>query len=200
MINKFLIAIPVRDFINPMSRLDNILSTSNRIKLSKAMLLNIVQSFQDENIEILCVTRDKLVKDFCDKNNIKIFSSKRTGMNNELEDILDSIKYDHWTICHADLPYINKFFAKEWIKSCKVSDIVICSSKDNGTPLLGGSAKVTQLKYGQNSFEKHMKIFQDNNFDIKKSFNKEFCFEIDDENDFQEFQKNLPRWYKNINT
>jgi hypothetical protein len=45
-----------------------------------------------------------------------------------------------------------------------------------------------------------MKIFQDNNFDIKKSFNKEFCFEIDDEKDFQEFQQHLPRWYKNINT
>jgi 2-phospho-L-lactate guanylyltransferase len=199
MIKKFLIAIPVRDFINPMSRLDNILTTSNRIKLSKAMLLNIVQSFQDENIEIVCVTRDKLVKEFCVKNNIKIFSSKRTGMNNELEDILDSIEYDHWTICHADLPYINKFFAKEWIKSCKVSDIVICSSKDNGTPLLGGSTKVHNLYYGKNSFEKHIKMFQEKNLDIKKSFNKEFSFEIDDEDDFIEFQKNTPRWFKGVN-
>ena len=55
------------------------------------------------------------------------------------------------------------------------------------------------LHYGKNSFEKHIKMFQEKNLDIKKSFNKEFSFEIDDEDDFIEFQKNTPRWFKGIN-
>ena len=137
MTKNFLIAIPVRDFINPMSRLDKILSTSKRIELSKAMLINIVESFKADHVEIVCVSSDSLVKEFCNQNNIKIFSSTETGINEELEDALNSIDYDFWTICHADLPYINKFFANEWINQCKQSDIIICSSKDNGTPLLG---------------------------------------------------------------
>ena len=119
MTKKFLIAIPVRDFVNPMSRLDKILSTSKRIELSKAMLLNIVESFKDDHVEIVCVSSDSLVKEFCNQNNIKIFSSTKTGINEELEDALNSIDYDFWTICHADLPYINKFFANEWINQCK---------------------------------------------------------------------------------
>ena len=54
------------------------------------------------------------------------------------------------------------------------------------------------LYYGKNSFEKHIKMFQEKNLNIKKSFNKEFCFEIDDEEDFLEFQKNTPRWFKGV--
>ena len=41
-------------------------------------------------------------------------------------------------------------------------------------------------------------MFQEKNLNIKKSFNKEFCFEIDDEDDFLEFQKNTPRWFKSV--
>ena len=199
MTKKFLIAIPVRDFVNPMSRLDKILSTSKRIELSKAMLLNIVESFTDDHVEIVCVSSDSLVKEFCNHNNIKVFSSTKTGINEELEDALNSIDYDFWTICHADLPYINRFFANEWVNQCKQSDIIICSSKDNGTPLLGGNKKVHHLYYGKNSFKKHIKMFQEKNLDIKISFNKEFSFEIDDEDDFIEFQKNTPRWFKGVN-
>ena len=70
-----------------MSRLDKILSTSKRIELSKAMLINIVESFKDDHVEIVCVSSDNLVKEFCNQNNIKIFSSTKTGINEELEDV-----------------------------------------------------------------------------------------------------------------
>ena len=35
---SFLIGIPVRDFVNPMSRLSEVLSKDQRIKLSKGLL------------------------------------------------------------------------------------------------------------------------------------------------------------------
>ena len=41
-------------------------------------------------------------------------------------------------------------------------------------------------------------MFQEKNLDIKISFNKEFSFEIDDEDDFIESQKNTPRWFKGV--
>ena len=198
MLKNFLVGIPVRDFKNPMSRLQNALTIDSRIELSKAMFLNITKSFQDDSTKIVCVTNDKLVKDFCQNNTIETFSSLNKGLNSELEDFLHSYEYDHWTICHADLPYITKFYAQEWIKECKLAELVICASKDNGTPLLGGSTKVKKLMYGNNSFNNHMEIFLNEDIKIKKSFNKEFSFEIDDEEDLKEFLKNKPRWSKKL--
>ena len=46
MLKNFLIGIPVRNFKNPMSRLENILSVEKRIELSKGMFKNIVKSFE----------------------------------------------------------------------------------------------------------------------------------------------------------
>ena len=62
---------------------------------------------------------------------------KKRVLNFELEEFLHSYEYDYWTICHADLPYLNNFYAQRMDKECKSSQIVICSSKDSGTPLLG---------------------------------------------------------------
>ena len=182
MLKNFLIGIPVRNFKNPMSRLENVLSVEKRIELSKGMFKNIVKSFENDDTKIVCITNDELVIDYC----------------NELEEFLHSYEYEYWTICHADLPYLNNFYAQEWIKECKSSQIVICSSKDSGTPLLGGNIKIKKLMYGKNSFDNHMNIFLQENLDIKKSFNKEFSFEIDDEEDFNSFLQHRPRWSKNL--
>ena len=52
--------------------------------------------------------------------------------------------------------------------------------------------------YGKNSFDNHMNIFLQENLIVKKSFNKEFSFEIDDEEDFNSFLQHRPRWSKNL--
>ena len=198
MLKNFLIGIPIRNFENPMSRLEDILTVEKRVELSKGMFENIVKSFKNDDTKIVCISNDALVIDYCKDNEIETFSSNKNGLNSELEEFLDSYEYKYWTICHADLPYLNNFYAQEWIKECKSSQIVICSSKDQGTPLLGGNFKIKKLIYGENSFDKHMKIFLKENLKIKKSFNKEFSFEIDDEEDFKNFLQNRPRWSKNL--
>ena len=198
MLKNFLIGIPVRNFKNPMSRLENVLSVEKRIELSKGMFENIVKSFENEDTKIVCITNDEFVINYCKNNDIETFSSRKKGLNFELEEFLHSYEYEYWTICHADLPYLNNFYAQEWIKECKSSQIVICSSKDSGTPLLGGNIKIKKLMYGKNSFDNHMNIFLQENLDVKKSFNKEFSFEIDDEEDFISFLQHRPRWSKNL--
>ena len=116
MLKNFLIGIPVRNFKNPMSRLENVLSVEKRIELSKGMFENIVKSFKNEDTNIVCITNDELVIDYCKNNDIEIFSARKKGLNFELEEFLHSYEYEYWTICHADLPYLNNFYAQEWIK------------------------------------------------------------------------------------
>ena len=74
MLKNFLIGIPVRNFKNPMSRLENVLSVEKRIELSKGMFENIVKSFENDETKIVCITNDELVIDYCKNNNIKIVS------------------------------------------------------------------------------------------------------------------------------
>ena len=61
-----------------------------------------------------------------------------------------------------------------------------------------GNIKIKKLMYGitKNSFDNHMNIFLQENLDIKKSFNKEFTFEIDDEKDYQKFFLTKQNWLK----
>ena len=131
MLKNFLIGIPVRNFKNPMSRLGGILTVEERVQLSKGMLKNIVKSFENEDTKIVCISNDPLVLDYCKNNEIETFSSNKKGLNSELEEFLHSYEYEYWTICHADLPYLNNFYAQEWIKECRSSEIGIRTRKFN---------------------------------------------------------------------
>ena len=75
MLKNFLIGIPVRNFKNPMSRLENILTVEKRIELSKGMFQNIVKSFENYETKIVCVTNDELVVDFCKNNDCLLYTS-----------------------------------------------------------------------------------------------------------------------------
>ena len=77
MLKNFLIGIPVRNFKNPMSRLENVLSVEKRIELSKGMFENIVKSFENEDTKIVCITNDEFVINYCKNNGIETFSTRK---------------------------------------------------------------------------------------------------------------------------
>ena len=196
---SFLIGIPVRDFENPMSRLSNIISKEKRINLQKNLIFNLVNVFSIDKTKVFVISNDKNVESFCNLNGINIFSTRKNGLNVEITHFLSLNKeYVYWSIVHADLPYITKHFARTWINLCENKKIVITASKDNGTPIFGGSIKFETFKYGKKSFEEHTKILTKNKTEYERVFHKEFSFEIDDEEDYLEFLRNKPRWYKKL--
>ena len=76
------------------------------------------------------------------------------GLNNEIKSFINQVnKYKSWTIVHSDLPYLTKHFARTWISLCTSKDIVIAASKDNGTPIIGGT------KFFNNFFTYFMKFY-----------------------------------------
>ncbi len=194
---NFIIGIPVRDFENPMTRLSNSLNKEERIELSKSMFLNIVNSFDDENVDIYCITNNTSVVDYCTKNKIETFNAKNSGLNNEINEFINLTKdYSAWTIVHADLPYVNRHYAKVWIEECLLNEIIISESKDSGTPIIGGNKFINEFQYGEKSFIKHIELFNKKNINYKKIFNKELSFEVDDINDYKDLIKNQPRWFR----
>ena len=104
-------------------------------------------------------------------------------------------------MCIRDSPYITKHFARIWINLCESKSILIAASKDNGTPIFGGGKTYNNFLYGRNSFIKHTSSMEKENIDYERVFHKELYFELDDEEDYSEFIKHQPRWYrKNLNT
>ena len=70
---NFIIGIPLRDFIDPMTRLSSDINLDERINLMKHMFLNIVKSFQETNVEIFSITKDSSVIDYSKKIGIESF-------------------------------------------------------------------------------------------------------------------------------
>ena len=101
-------------------------------------------------------------------------------------------------ICHSDLPYLTKYFAKTISQEIEGSEILIAKSKDSGTPFIAGTVSFDEFRFGVKSFDKHSKYLKENKYEYKQIFNTEFTFELDDESDYQKFLLNQPRWFKKL--
>ena len=197
---SFLIGIPIRDFKNPMSRLSQILTVEQRIELSKNLIINLHNVFNTGETSVYVISNDPQVESFCVTNGIGCFVSTQKGLNKEVTDFLEcNSDYKFWSIVHGDLPYITKYFANIWIQLCKSKESVIAESKDMGTPIFGGNKRLNVFSYGEKSFIRHTDMLKEKSIIYERVFHKEFYFELDDEDDYLEFIKHPPRWYKKIN-
>ena len=194
---KILIGIPVKDFINPMSRLKEILELNERIQLQKSLIQNIVSSFKNDQRDIFLISNDNNVENFAHELEIKVFKTSEKDLNKEVFQFSTLFEqYEAWLICHADLPYINKFVANLFCIEIIENQIIITSSKDNGTPIIGGSINFNNFRFGNNSFLEHKKLLIKNNIEYSQLFLKELSFEIDNPDDYENFLKHKPRWFK----
>jgi 2-phospho-L-lactate guanylyltransferase (CobY/MobA/RfbA family) len=197
--SKIIIGIPIYSFDNPMSRLSASVDLKTRQKLQKALLVNTVNCFKVENVDIYLISNSHDVEIIADELDVKLFRANVSGLNEEIIEFTTLIKnYKNWSICHADLPYLNKFNISVFLSEIENNKIVISKSDDNGTPLIGGSMFFDNFQYGKNSFIKHTSILKEQKIEFKQIFNKELYFELDTPLDYEIFSKNTPRWYKKL--
>jgi len=159
---KILIGVPVKDFINPMSRLKEILELNERIQLQKSLIQNIVSSFKNDERDIFLISNDNNVENFANELEIKVFKTAKKDLCTEIIE----------------------------------NQIIITSSKDNGTPIIGGIFKFNNFRFGKNSFFEHKKLFIKNKIEYSQLFLKELSFEIDNPDDYENFLQHKPRWFR----
>ena len=180
-----------------MSRLKEILELNERIQLQKSLIQNIVSSFKNDERDIFLISNDNNVENFAHELEIKVFKTSEKDLNKEVFQFSTLFEqYEAWLICHADLPYINKFVANLFCIEIIENQIIITSSKDNGTPIIGGSINFNNFRFGNNSFLEHKKLLIKNNIEYSQLFLKELSFEIDNPDDYENFLKHKPRWFK----
>ena len=193
-----IIGIPIKNFEEAYTRLKHILTDIERSNLSKALLVNIVNSFKTTKSEIYLITKDTDVIRFAEKNNILFYASHLSGLNEEVQSFLNKIYQNDtpWCIVHSDLPYINKYCAKQLISDVQDHNFIASRSEDNGTPIIGGIKKLNKFHYGINSFTFHQEEVAKSNSELSIIFSRELSFEIDTEDNYLSFKQKLPNWYK----
>ena len=196
---KNIIGIPIKNLENPMSRLAKTLDKKQRIALQIGLIRNIVECFKDNDNDIFLISNDLEIKKLANQLEINYYNTNSSGLNKEVIEFSNNFKnYKGWIICHSDLPYVTKFFAKTISQEIQDSDILIAKSKDTGTPFMAGSVNFSDFKFGVNSFKKHTKFLMENNYKYKQIYSTEFTYELDDESDYQKFLLNQPRWFKKL--
>ena len=196
---KNIIGIPIKNLENPMSRLAKTLDKKQRISLQIGLIRNIVECFKDNGNDIFLISNDLEIKKLANQLKINYYNTNSSGLNKEVIEFSNNFKnYKGWIICHSDLPYVTKFFAKTISQEMQDSDILIAKSKDTGTPFMAGSVNFSDFKFGVNSFKKHTKFLMENNYEYKQIYSTEFTYELDDESDYQNFLLNQPRWFKKL--
>jgi len=193
-----IIGIPIKNFKEAYTRLGHILTDIERSNLSKALLVNTVNAFKATESEIYLITKDSNVINFAENLNILFHSSHVAGLNEEVQSFLEKNYNEHtpWCIVHSDLPYINKYYAKQLVKDVKGHNFIASRSEDNGTPIIGGIKKLNKFHYGQNSFTLHQEEVAKSNSELSIIFSRELTFEIDTEGNYLSFKQQLPNWYK----
>jgi len=196
---KNIIGIPIKNLDEPMSRLASTLDKNQRITLQIGLIKNLTECFEGKNNDIFLISNDSEIEKLANQLEINFFNTKSNGLNKEVMEFSINFKnYQNWMICHSDLPYVTKYFAKTIIQEIEGTEILIAKSKDSGTPFIAGSVNFDEFKFGVKSFDKHSKYLMENKYEYKQIFSTEFTFELDDESDYQKFLLNQPRWFKKL--
>ena len=196
---KNIIGIPIKNLEEPMSRLASTLDKNQRINLQIGLIKNLAECFRGKDNDIFLISNNLEIEKLANQLEINFFKTKSVGLNKEVIEFSNNFKnYQSWMICHSDLPYVTKYFAKTISQEMEGSEILIAKSKDNGTPFIAGSVSFDAFRFGIKSFDKHSKYLMENKYEYKQIFSTEFTFELDDENDYQKFLLNQPRWFKKL--
>jgi len=196
---KNIIGIPIKNLEEPMSRLARTLDKNQRIALQIGLIKNLVECFRGKDNDIFLISNVSEIEKLANQLEINFFNTKSVGLNKEVIEFSNNFKnYQSWMICHSDLPYVTKYFAKTISQEIEGAEILIAKSKDSGTPFIAGSVCFDEFKFGVRSFDKHLKYLIENKYEYKQIFSTEFTFELDDQSDYQKFLLNQPRWFKKL--
>ena len=196
---KNIIGIPIKNLEEPMSRLANTLDKNQRITLQIGLIKNLAECFRGKDNDIFLVSNNLEIEKLANQLEINFFNTKSVGLNKEVIEFSKNFKnYNGWMICHSDLPYVTKYFAKTISQEIEGSEILIAKSKDSGTPFIAGNINFDAFRFGVKSFDKHSKYLKENKYKYKQIYSTEFTFELDDEIDYEKFLLNQPRWFKKL--
>ena len=209
--NNLLITIPIKNLKYTKSRLGEILSLNQRIKITNFLLFQLISKINnlkkhfDRVINIALITSNKVSADFIDQNNIIIISDNGSKSLSEAvgiaRDFATKKKYKALCFFPSDLENPLEEDLKKFISPpYHLNEMRICPSNNFGTnALLISLLNNFEFKFGTSSFNKHI----DNGAQLKLETTilklDSLTFDIDEPKDLKQAWFNM-NYISKINT
>lgn len=201
---------PLKRLNDSKTRLSNVLTVEERVRLTVAMLKDVVESaVHAKGVESVCIiNNDMEVAHLMKVYGVKMLRDPGGGLNNALNEWLKKVEKESESalILPADIPLIEPRDVEHAIQLASHYDMVISPSRDmDGTnALLLKPPTLIPPLFGPNSFRRHMKAAFERDVKVKVFKNKRIGFDVDNPNDLKtllsarEVHRNLGEWLKNF--
>ena len=179
--------VPYKGSIKSKSRLSNILPSNIRIQLSKAMLMDVLNALIHSNKinKVILVTPDsRITKEIGEIEKVKLVIDYGKGQIKAVKEaikIIKSMEVDALMYCVADMPLVKSENFNEIIRLISGRNTIVLSpSIDGGTNIiLEYPPNLINLRYGPNSFIKHIYEAVKRNLNIKLYATMETIIDVD---------------------
>jgi len=175
--------IPVKSLSDAKSRLAQEYSFYERKELVFSMLnhiLTVLKSCNDIK-EITLVTPDELIKKYVLKLGVNVLPEEKHGLNQTLTFAAQKeTKTLGLLTIFADLPFLKKNDIEQMINYARNYEVVLASSKDNGTnAILLKKPLLLPYLFGNNSFKKYFEEAKKAKLKTTVYTSKTIAFDID---------------------
>jgi 2-phospho-L-lactate guanylyltransferase len=162
--------IPVSRFSNAKTRLSPFLNLDERENILKAMLKDVTNALKGNVNKTIIISADEDVLDFAKRLGvIAIVENENLDLNLALKQAMRWAKgkTSKVIITPSDVPLIAKSKIKSLINNAMDKDFTIVPSKGGGTNALLIEPLSIDMKFGEYSYEKHIKEAENNNLSIE---------------------------------
>jgi 2-phospho-L-lactate/phosphoenolpyruvate guanylyltransferase len=190
------VVIPVRELSTTKLRLESILTQTERIALTRALLNRVLTEVDHSSVDrVVVVASDIEQIDRNKHSKLKVISESHAfgGVNLAMQDGLAEIgDIDAKSLLiPSDLPLLDGNALNGALSLLDNHDLIICPSrKRDGTNLLGFvRSGAIPLHYDDDSFTKHLLEAEANRLDYLLLDSEEFSFDLDDVEDLKDLQE-----------
>jgi 2-phospho-L-lactate/phosphoenolpyruvate guanylyltransferase len=184
--------IPVKSLRLAKSRLAENFSEAERSTLVLSMLDHVLETLKSskEITKIIVVTPDELVEKHVLESGFTVIPEEKPGHNPALTAAAQKENDGEKLLTiSADLPLITQEDIHEMITLSLTHDVVLASSKDNGTnALLLAKPLLLPYLFGENSLEKYKKAAKELGLTVAIYQSKTMAFDVDTITDVETFR------------
>lgn len=181
--------VPVKTLENSKKRLDSILTTEERVRLSETMLLDVLDAICNSKIsKVIVVTKDQKVVNIAhDFDALIVKEENEDGVNAAVALTNKTCKdCDASIVVPQDLPFILPSDIDMLCDSAKEKKCVVITPShryDGTNALLRKPYNAIETHYDEDSYEIHVSTARERNMPVKIFLNKRLMLDIDEPDD-----------------
>jgi len=183
------IIVPVKRLINSKARLTHFLSLGNRKNLTLTMLEHVLATVNKVTADVVVIGSDHEVKDLSAKHGALFELDKTSSLNHAITQAINRYAKrdsDSVLVVAADLPFLKRREVSKLLEIIEDESVIVCPSKDCGTnALFLHPPKAIPLRFGQDSFAKHLQETIRRSRRFKIYWSPGFSFDVDTPKDLQ---------------